>query len=111
VTRIMSLRPYIIAILAFGMLSGMFSTVLLPNVTGALLLLAPGLLITSPHLLVFLVYLVGATLTIMFGGVPAALYERVTGSQESGVVSMWIWLAGTAFVSLPAIATFLELGF
>jgi hypothetical protein len=107
----MSLQPYIIAIVAFGMLSGMFSTVMVPNVTGALLLLAPGLLVTSPHVLVFLVYLVGATLTIMIGGIPAALYERATGAQESSVTSMWIWLAGTAFVSLPAIATFLELGF
>ena len=107
----MTLQPYIIAIVAFGMLSGMFSTVLVPNVTGAVLLLAPGLLVTSPHVLVFLVYLVGATLTIMIGGIPAALYERATGSQESGVASMWIWLAGTAFVSLPAVTTFLELGF
>jgi hypothetical protein len=107
----MTLQPTIIAIVAFGMLSGMFSTVMVPNVTGALLLLAPGLLVTSPHVLVFLVYLVGATLTIMIGGIPAALYERATGAQESSVTSMWIWLAGTAFVSLPAIATFLELGF
>jgi len=107
----MTLQPYIIAIVAFGMLSGMFSTVMVPNVTGALLLLAPGLLVTSPHVLVFLVYLVGATLTIMIGGIPAALYERATGAQESSATSMWIWLAGTAFVSLPAIATFLELGF
>jgi len=107
----MSTQPYIIAIVAFGMLSGMFSTVLVPNITGAMLLLAPGLLVTSPQVLVFLVYLVGATLTIMIGGVPAALYERATGATESNIVSMWIWLAGTAFVSLPAIVTFLELGF
>jgi hypothetical protein len=107
----MSEQPFIVAILAFGMVSGVFSPILVPNVTGALLLLAPGLLITSPHILVFLVYLVGATLTIMVGGVPAALYERVTGRRESTPVSMWIWLAGTAIVSLPAIATFLEVGF
>ena len=104
-------QPFIIAILAFGMVSGMFSPLLVPNVTGAMLLLAPGLLITSPHILVFLVYLVGATLTIMVGGVPAALYERVIGRHESTLASMWIWLAGTAIVSLPAIATFLEVGF
>lgn len=107
----MALQPYIVAIVAFGMLSGMFSTVMVPNITGALLLLAPGLLISSPQLLVFFVYLVGATLTIMIGGIPAALYERATGATESTATSMWIWLAGTAFVSLPAIVTFLELGF
>lgn len=107
----MNLQPYVIAILAFGTLSGMFSPILVPGVSGILLVLAPGLLVSSPHVLIFLVYLVGATLTIMIGGVPAALYERVTGGHESDTVSMWIWLAGTAFVSLPAIATFLEVGF
>lgn len=107
----MNLQPYLIAIVAFGMLSGIFSTVLVPNVYWALLLLAPGLLVSSPHVLVFLVYVVGATLTIMIGGVPAALYERATGAKESNTISMWIWLAGTAFVSLPAITAFLELGF
>jgi hypothetical protein len=104
----MNLQPYIIAIVAFGMLSGMFSTVMVPNVTGALLLRAPGLLVSSPQVLVFLVYIVGSTLTIMIGGVPAALYERATGARQSTTVSMWIWLAGTAFVSLPAIRTFLQ---
>jgi hypothetical protein len=47
----------------------------------------------------------------MIGGIPAALYERATGARDSGIASMWIWLAATAFVSLPAITTFLELGF
>jgi hypothetical protein len=107
----MSTQPYIIAILAFGMVSGMFSPILVPNVTGAMLLLAPGLLITSPHVLIFLVYLVGATLTIMVAGVPAALYERVAGKRASTPASMWIWLAGTAVIALPAITTFLNVGF
>ena len=83
----MTLQPYIIAIVGFGMLSGMFSPVLVPNIYLALRLLAPGLLVSSPHVLVFLVYLVGSTLSIMFGGVPAALYERATRTQESTVVS------------------------
>jgi hypothetical protein len=104
-------QPFIVAILAFGMVSGMFSPLLVPNVTGAMLLLAPGLLITSPHILIFLVYLVGATLTIMIGGVPAALYERATGRRESTSASLWIWLAATALISLPAIVTFLEVDF
>jgi hypothetical protein len=103
-------QPYTIAILAFGMVSGMFSPILVPNVAGAMLLLAPGLLIASPHVLIFLVYLIGATLTIMVAGVPAALYERVAGGRESTPISLWIWLAGTAIFSLPAIATFLQVG-
>jgi hypothetical protein len=104
-------QPYIVAILLFGMVSGMFSPILVPNVAGAMLLLAPGLLIASPHILIFLVYLVGATLTIMIAGVPAALYERFSGAREPTAMSMWIWLAGTAILSLPAVVTLLGVGF
>jgi hypothetical protein len=104
-------QPYIVAILAFGMVSGMFSPIFVPNVTGAILLLAPGLLIASPHILVFLAYLVGATLTIMIAGVPAALYERAIGARESTAMSMWIWLAGAGVIALPAVVTFLRVGF
>lgn len=105
----MNLQPYIIAIVAFGMLGGMLSTAMVQNVYWALLLLSPGLLIGSPQILVFLVYLVGSTLTIMIGGIPAALYERTTRAGQSTAASMWIWLAGTALVSLPAVAKFTEL--
>jgi hypothetical protein len=54
----------------------------------------------------------GASLIIAFGtmflaGVPAALYERLTGLQMSDRMSMMIWLAGTLFLSLPAITRFL----
>lgn len=107
----MSFQPYIIAILGFGMISGMFSPVFVPNLTIAMILLAPGLLVASQGVAVFLISLVGATLTIMIGGVPAALYERATGARESTTVSMWIWLAGTAMVSLPAVVTFFRFGF
>ena len=107
----MNTQPYVIAILAFAMVNGIFSTVFVPNITGAMILMAPGLLLASPQILIFLVYLIGATLTIMIGGVPAALYERATGAGASTPASMWIWLAGTAIVSLPALSTFLRFGF
>ena len=38
-----------------------------------------------------------STGTIILAGIPAALYERFRGLKEdSNVVSLWIWLAGTA---------------
>ena len=107
----MSRQPFLAAILAFALVSGMFSPIIVPNVTGALILLVPGLASLLPPLFVFLVYLVGATLTLMLGGVPAALYERATGATESGLASMWIWLAGTAILALPAVVLFLQVGF
>jgi hypothetical protein len=106
----MSRQPFLVAILAFGIVSGMFSPIVLPNVTGALILLVPWLLALSPQLFIFLVYVVGATLSVMLAGVPAALYERATGATDSNLASMWLWLAGTALLALPAVMLFLEVG-
>jgi len=107
----MSRQPFLAAILGFAVVSGMFSPILVPNVTGALILLAPGLISAVPQLFVFLVYLVGATLTVMLGGLPAAFYERATGAADSNLASMWIWLGATALISLPGVILFLEIGF
>ena len=41
---------------------------------------------------------------------PAAIYERVTGASELNSVSLWIWLAGTAILTLPAAGNFLQIG-
>lgn len=43
-----------------------------------------------------------ASATLLFSGVPAALYERLVERNPEGTVSMWIWLAGAAALSLPA---------
>ncbi|MCK6452039.1 MAG: hypothetical protein L6R19_14475 [Alphaproteobacteria bacterium] len=41
--------------------------------------------------------------TLFFSGVPAALYERLIERNPEGTAAMWIWLAGAAFLSIPAI--------
>jgi hypothetical protein len=43
-----------------------------------------------------------ASVTLLFSGVPAALYERLVARQSEGTASMWIWLAGAALLSAPA---------
>lgn len=106
----MSNQGYLIGILGFGLLSGMFSPLLLKQMTAVVLVLAPGLLISSPAVVVFLAYLLGATFTIMLAGIPAALYERITGVRESTPVSLWIWLACTGILALPAVVTFFGIG-
>jgi hypothetical protein len=40
--------------------------------------------------------------TLLFSGVPAALYERLIERSPESPVPMWIWLAGAALLSLPA---------
>jgi hypothetical protein len=44
--------------------------------------------------------------TMLVGGVPAAIWERVAGQRESDTVSMMIWLAAVGFLSLPALTRF-----
>jgi len=43
-----------------------------------------------------------ATLTLMIGGVPAALYERFTGRGQTPI-SGYTWLAGVLALTLPSI--------
>jgi hypothetical protein len=45
--------------------------------------------------------------TLLFSGVPAALYERLIERDPENEISMWIWLAGAAVLTLPAVARFL----
>ena len=52
-----------------------------------------------------------STATIIIGRIPAALYERYAGIKgDSDQVSLWIWLAGTALLTLPAIGNFFQIG-
>ena len=52
-----------------------------------------------------------STATIILAGIPAAIYERFVGAKDnSTVVSLWIWLAGTAILALPAAGNFLKIG-
>jgi hypothetical protein len=44
--------------------------------------------------------------TLLFSGVPAALYERLVDRDTESTASMWIWLAGAALLSAPAVARF-----
>ena len=48
-----------------------------------------------------------STATIILGGIPAAIYERFIGAKDDSTeASLWIWLAGTALLTLPAIGNF-----
>ena len=48
-----------------------------------------------------------ASATLLFSGVPAALYERLVERKPESATSMWIWLAGVMTLSLPAASRFL----
>ena len=58
-----------------------------------------------PEVVFYISSLLISSMTLMIAGVPAALYERVTGARQSNFISMGIWLLGAAVLSIPSIGT------
>ena len=107
----MSKTAFIVAIVGLAILNGMFSPFLLALALGPVMIIAPAVFASSVGMLFFSSSILLATLTIMLAGVPAALYERFTGLENSTPASMWIWFAGTAIITLSAVFHFLGIGF
>jgi hypothetical protein len=102
---------YFIAIAFFGMINGIFNQLWLLFAIIHVQILAPALLFGSVPLTLMFSSLMVSTATVIIAGVPAALYERYAGlSGDSNEVSLWIWLAGTALLTLPAIGNFIQVG-
>ena len=102
---------YLIGIGFFGMINGIFNQIDLLFALIHVQILAPSLLFGSTGLTLMFSSLMVSTATIIIAGIPAALYERFTGvKDDSNVVSRWIWLAGTALLTLPAIGNFFQFG-
>ncbi|HWV82518.1 MAG TPA: hypothetical protein VNZ50_13900 [Hyphomicrobiaceae bacterium] len=107
----MDRQYYYIAIAFFGMINGLFNQVALLFAVLHMQILAPALLFGSTGLTLMFSSLMVSTATIILGGIPAALYERFAGTgDESSELSLWIWLAGTAILTLPAIGNFFAIG-
>jgi hypothetical protein len=102
---------YYIAIAFFGMINGLFNQALVPFAYLFSKVLAPGLLFGSEPLTLMFASLMASTGTIIVGGIPAAIYERFAGAEDDSTeASLWIWLAGTALLTLPAIGNFFQIG-
>ena len=102
---------YFIGIAFFGMINGLFNQVWLLFALIYTQQLAGPLFFGSVPLTLMFASLMVSTATIVLGGIPAAIYERVKGiADDSTEVSLWIWLAGTAILALPAAGNFLKIG-
>jgi hypothetical protein len=100
---------YYIAIAFFGMVNGLFNQTWLVFALIHMQILAPALLFGSVPLTLMFSSLMVSTATIILAGIPAAIYERVVGAKEDSTeASLWIWLTGTALLTLPAIGNFFE---
>lgn len=102
---------YFIGIAFFGMVNGLFNQLWLLFALIHVQILAPALLFGSLSLTLMFASLMVSTATIILGGIPAALYERFIGAtDDSNETSLWIWLAGTGILTVPAIGNFLKFG-
>ena len=102
---------YYVAIAFFGMINGLFNQNWLLFSLIHVQILAPALLFGSVPLTLMFSSLMVSTATIILGGIPAAIYERVIGAKDDSTeVSLWIWLAGTAILTIPALGNFLKIG-
>ena len=102
---------FYIGIAFFGMINGIFNQIAVLFALIHVQILAPALLFGSTGLTLMFSSLMVSTATIILAGIPAALYERYAGARDDSTpVSLWIWLAGTAMLTLPAMANFFEYG-
>lgn len=102
---------FLIGIAFFGMVNGIFNQIAVLFALIHVQILAPALLFGSTGLTLMFSSLMVSTATIILAGIPAALYERYVGARDDSTpVSLWIWLAGTALLTLPAMGNFLEYG-
>jgi hypothetical protein len=102
---------YFIGIAFFGMINGLFNQVWLLFALIHVQILSPALLFGSVPLTLMFASLMVSTATVILGGIPAAIYERFVGAEnDSPEASLWIWLAGTAILTIPAIGNFLQMG-
>lgn len=102
---------YYIGIAFFGMINGIFNPLMpLAYVFSKTLMYVP--LFGSETLIFYFASLMLSTAAIILAGIPAAIYEWIIGAKEdSTAASLWIWLAGTAILALPAVGKFFTVGF
>jgi hypothetical protein len=101
---------YFIGIAFFGMINGLFNPLMLfAYVWAKVFMFVP--LFGVEALIFYFASLMLSTATIILGGIPAAIYERLVGAKDdSTVTSLWIWLATTAVLTVPAIGNFFSTG-
>jgi len=94
---------YFIGIAFFGMINGLFNQLFLLFAIIHMQILAPALLFGSTGLTLLFASLMVSTATIIVGGIPAAIYDRLSDAKDDSTdTSMWIWLAGTAILTIIA---------
>lgn len=62
-----------------------------------------GTFLATPLVFLYLVSIFLSAMTLLIAGVPAALYERWKGLEETNPTSLYIWFAATLLISMRAL--------
>ncbi len=92
-----------IGIAGLSVLNGMHFSAYFDPVFILMRQFAPGFFITSPLLIFYFTSLFISAITLAIGGIPAAIYERSKGLDDSSFASLWIWFGGVALLTLPTL--------
>ena len=98
-------QTLLLIVLTVCMVNGIFSPYLNVAIPVSAVLL-PELFPRTVQWVLFWSSILLASATLLFSGVPAALYERWVERGSDGTASMWIWLAGASLLSVPAVHRF-----
>ena len=90
------------AVVGISILNGLFSPFLAIAVPIAAVLM-PEVFPRSVGWVLFFSSLLVSSATLLFSGVPAALYERLVDGGRGGRSRCAIWLAGAVLLALPAL--------
>ena len=101
----------LICIALFGMINGLFNQFALFFALLHTQEIGKFLFFGNLWLTLYMASLMVSTFTIILAGIPAAIFERFVGAKDdSTVTSMWIWVAGTLALTLPAMGNFFRYG-
>jgi hypothetical protein len=108
----MSRNAYYIGIAFFAMVNGLpFFSPIYPLAFGYSLQVMAAPLFGSMPLILLFASLMVSTGTLILAGIPAAIYEsHVDAKDDSTDTSLWMWLAGTAILAIPAAGNLLRYG-
>lgn len=99
----MNPRTLFVAVLGVTLINGFVSPIL-----PLILIMSPVWMPEfAPHTPIAVLYgtsLIVSISTLVLSGVPAALFERLTGRQETDMASMMVWLGAALLLTLPGLA-------
>lgn len=94
---------YLLGVALLSLVNGMHFSPLYNLFLVPVAALATGFWISSQLIIFYLASLIISLSTVLVAGVPAALYERWSGTPKSSIRSLQIWLAATFLLALPAL--------